>query len=467
MPGILRTYPPFRPGTPGGQRAPKGGTGSAAWPSKMVTAFRCSLPVFLSAALLAGCGSPGLEVDGDAIVEDSDELRVCAAGPTVEGIDVSYYQNTVDWPLVRGSGRRFAFARISDGARFSDPVFARNWAGIKSAGLIRGAYQFFRPGQDAAAQADVVVRAVGRLGAGDLPVVLDLEESDGESSATVMSRALTWIDRVTAGTGKKPILYTSLGFLDAIRGTAPLNGLTLWVANYGRVCPYLPAGFANWQFWQYSDKGSVRGVTGNVDVNVFNGTFAQLEALANGGASPAISGPAAPRAPVKVSLKWSRAGGEWSFDASSDPAVAKVVVKVEGYTVGEATAATNFDFRYRFNYAKEGRAIDAVAYDAAGVRIGTSTGLIDSTTAKGRVAIQPRSDGSWEFALEEAPTGVASIEVRADGFLLRDGVSGATRSARNAVRSVLVQTGARVIEIKMYNANGGVRGTLRRTFTRP
>lgn len=398
---------------------------------------------------------------GDEIVEDADELRVCAKGPTVEGVDVSYYQGTVNWPSVRAAGRRFAIARISDGATFNDPTFQRNWSGIKAAGMIRGAYQFFRPGQDPIAQADLVVRAVGRLGSGDLPVVLDLEDSDGQSSATVMSRALRWIDRVAAGTGKKPILYTSVGFLDGVRGTAPFNEMTLWVANYGVACPYLPGGFANWQFWQYGDKGRVSGVTGNVDVNVFNGTYAQLEAMANG---QAISIPPVAATPTKVSLKWAREGDTWAFDTSSEPSVAKVVLDVEGYRIGEATAASNFDLRYRFNYAKEGRAIEATAFDAQGRKLGVSSGLIDSTRTSGRVAVQPRSDGSWEFALEEAPSGVASIEVRADGYLLRDGATGATRSTRKAVRSVLTIKGSRQIEVRTFDGSGRLRGTLRRTF---
>ncbi len=417
--------------------------------------------VFAS-TLLAGCAGPAMV--GDEIVEDADELRVCAKGPTVEGVDVSYYQGTVNWASVRASGRRFAIARISDGATFNDPTFQRNWSGIKAAGMIRGAYQFFRPGQDPVAQADLVVRAVGRLGSGDLPVVLDLEDSDGQSSATVMSRALKWIERVQAGTGKKPILYTSVGYLDGVRGTAPFNGMTLWVANYGVACPYLPSGFANWQFWQYGDTGRVSGVTGNVDVNLFNGTYAQLEALANGSASPT---PPAAATATKVSLKWTREGDTWAFDTSSEPNVAKVVLEVEGFTIGEATAATNFDLRYRFNYAKEGRGIEAIAYDAQGRKLGVSSGLIDSTQGAGRVAVQPRSDGSWEFALEEAPAGVASIEVRADGYLLRDGATGATRSTRKAVRSVLTIKGTRQLEVRTFDAGGRLRGTLRRAFVNP
>jgi GH25 family lysozyme M1 (1,4-beta-N-acetylmuramidase) len=425
---------------------------------------RSSLALVFAATVLSGCGAA--PTAGDEVVESEEALRVCVVGATVEGVDVSTYQGSVNWAAVRSSGRRFAIARVSDGTRSIDATFARNWAGIKGAGMIRGAYQYFRAGQDPVAQADLVVRAVGRLGDGDLPVVLDLEDSDGQSSATVMRRALAWIDRVSQGTGKRPVLYTSVGFLDAIRGTAPLNDMTLWVANYGVSCPYLPAGFGAWTFWQYSDKGRVPGISPNVDTNVFNGTYAELEAFANGG-SIAAPTPAAPTAATQVSLKWSRTGDTWAFDASSEASVTKVVLEVDGYKIGEATAATNFDLRYRFNVAKAGRSIVATAYDASGRAIGRSSGLIDSTQTAGRLAVQPRSDGSWEFVLEEAPSAVASVEVRADGVLLRDGVSGTTRSTRNSVRSVLVTTGPRLIAMSTYDTSGRVRGTITRTFVRP
>src|SRR5690242_3432914 len=71
---------------------------------------------------------------------------VCELGPTTPGIDVSYYQESIQWKRVRRDGGVvFAFIRVSDGLTVEDPLFSANWNGAKRAGIMRGAYQHFRP----------------------------------------------------------------------------------------------------------------------------------------------------------------------------------------------------------------------------------------------------------------------------------------------------------------------------------
>ena len=77
-----------------------------------------SLPC-LAAACSSG-GSGGGECTGNG----NEALRTCAAGPVVHGVDVSYYQGTVNWAQVKASGRAFAFARVSDGLSVIDAQFA-------------------------------------------------------------------------------------------------------------------------------------------------------------------------------------------------------------------------------------------------------------------------------------------------------------------------------------------------------
>ncbi len=112
------------------------------------------------APLLAGCGASG--AGGDAPLGEAQEASVCAAGTTVKGVDVSVYQGTVNWPDVKAAGNDFAIARISDGS-YLDTDFTKNWAGIKSAGMVRGAYQFFEPGEDPVTQANIVIGAAVAL----------------------------------------------------------------------------------------------------------------------------------------------------------------------------------------------------------------------------------------------------------------------------------------------------------------
>lgn len=78
----------------------------------------------------------------------------------VRGIDVSDYQGTVNWPAVARAGIEFAVTKATEGGTFVADSFTRNWSGIRSAGLVRGAYHFYRPRTDALAQANLFLNIV-------------------------------------------------------------------------------------------------------------------------------------------------------------------------------------------------------------------------------------------------------------------------------------------------------------------
>jgi lysozyme len=226
----------------------------------------------------SGCGaqhSVGASLD--------EAATVCAAGATVTGIDVSHYDGTVDWTQVAAAGRKFGIAKATEGTGSHDSTFAANWSSMKSAGLLRGAYHFFRSNEDAQAQAQAFVNALGALGPGDLPPMLDLETSDGESGSTVASKALAWLQAVEQMTGRKPILYTYPDFWqNQIGAPSGFTDYPLNIANYGVKCPNVVGSWPTWTIWQNSDTGSVSGVSGQVDEDVFNGDLASLMKLADG-----------------------------------------------------------------------------------------------------------------------------------------------------------------------------------------
>lgn len=207
---------------------------------------------------------------------------------TVPGIDVSYWDSGIDWPKVRATGQRYVFIKATEGDFYSDPTFDDNWAGAKSAGLLRGAYHFFRCNVDPKKQAEKFIAYVNTMDdQGELPPVLDLETNDGQNKDKVISRAKTWIDLVEAEFGRKPIIYSGQYFLQdyfsAPGGGPPpwAKGYPLWLAQYPNqyspgMMPYLPTGWFTWMFWQYSDKGQVNGINAAVDMNLFNGTLEEL-----------------------------------------------------------------------------------------------------------------------------------------------------------------------------------------------
>src|SRR5687768_1787101 len=88
---------------------------------------------------------------------------VCADGETVDGIDVSYWQGAIDWPAVAADGIEFAFIRASHGLGTVDTRYQENWAGARAAGIMRGTYQYFSPGEDVIAQADLMLEMMGPL----------------------------------------------------------------------------------------------------------------------------------------------------------------------------------------------------------------------------------------------------------------------------------------------------------------
>ncbi|NUN15620.1 MAG: hypothetical protein HUU55_18505 [Myxococcales bacterium] len=203
-------------------------------------------------------------------------LKVCAAGPTTYGLDVSKWQGDIDWAKVAASGVKFVITRIAHGTGH-DPYFESNWAAIKAHGMVRGAYQFYAPLQDTAAQAQEVIKSVGMLQPGDLPVVLDVEWTDGTPNAKEIQK---WVDLVTQGTGKRPMIYTAVGYWNQFF-TTEFKDLDLWVANWEATCPSIPAGWDNWLFWQTSGGGgTVPGIKGGVDENLFNGTLEDLHYVA-------------------------------------------------------------------------------------------------------------------------------------------------------------------------------------------
>lgn len=207
---------------------------------------------------------------------------------TVPGIDVSYWDSGIDWPKVRATGQRFMFAKATEGDFYADPTFAANWSGAKAAGLLRGAYHFFRCNVDPKKQASKFIDYVKSVkDDGELPPVLDLETPDGQTKDKIIARAKTWLDLVEAAFGKKPIIYSGQYFLQdylsEAGGGPPVwaKDYPLWLAQYPNNYvegsqPFLPRGWFKWTFWQYSEKGSVNGINASVDLNLFNGSLEEL-----------------------------------------------------------------------------------------------------------------------------------------------------------------------------------------------
>jgi len=200
------------------------------------------------------------------------------------GIDVSSFQKVIDWSGVKQAGVQFAFIKASEGITLVDEMFASNAKSARNFGIPFGAYHFFRPNDDVADQVNNFCNAVGTLQPGDLPPVLDVEDDTIWAPYTLSQRITmitSWMSAVQKRLGVAPMIYTSPSFAKAILGSSSeLNQYLLWIADWitGDE-PVVPAPWTVWTFWQNSDSGTVTGIIGGVDLDLFNGTSADMDKL--------------------------------------------------------------------------------------------------------------------------------------------------------------------------------------------
>lgn len=193
----------------------------------------------------------------------------------IQGIDVSHDQGTIDWTQVADAGKRFVFIKATQGITETDPHFQANWQGAKAAGLLRGAYHYYQPGDDPVKQAEHFLSVVS-LEPGELPLVLDVETLGSQTASELVSGLRIWLAAVQKSTGATPIVYTDPGFWNGL-GTSDFSEYPLWAADYNAEGPVLPAGWTAWAFWQYSESGTVSGISGPVDLDVFQGNIEELQ----------------------------------------------------------------------------------------------------------------------------------------------------------------------------------------------
>ena len=201
----------------------------------------------------------------------------------VRGIDVSHFQGVIDWAQVAATGIKFAITKATEGATVKDNQFNANYAGIQANGMIRGAYHFFHPSQNAQAQAANFLSQVKALAPGDLPPALDVEVNDNQGASVIINGVRQWLQAVEAALGRQPMIYTSASFWNAnLGGTGEFSDCPLWVAHYTfNPQPNIPNGFASYAIWQFSELGTIDGVSGNnVDLDRFNGSEDDLRTLA-------------------------------------------------------------------------------------------------------------------------------------------------------------------------------------------
>jgi lysozyme len=192
------------------------------------------------------------------------------------GIDVSEYQGKINWSYVDTLEKKYplhyVFIRATVGKDRKDYQFKRNWLGAKENKMIRGAYHYYRPNENSLEQAELFIKTVS-LQKGDLPPVLDIEKLPKNLSIANLKLGLKrWLQAVESHYGVKPIIYTGERYYDDFL-KEEFSDYLFWIANYNL---YREEIAEDWLFWQFTEKASIPGIKGNVDVNIYNGDLQQL-----------------------------------------------------------------------------------------------------------------------------------------------------------------------------------------------
>jgi lysozyme len=198
----------------------------------------------------------------------------------IHGIDVSRYQAAIDWEAVRDMQDKnikigFAFMKATEGLGNVDGTFRRNWFKAREAKITRGAYHFFIASKSGKAQAENFIQTV-TLTKGDMPPVLDIEQTYGASVTDIQQRTKDWLQMIEKQYKVKPIIYTNVDFYQNFLA-GKFDDYPIWVAHY--LVKDKPRIKREWLFWQHNETGRVNGIDAYVDFNVFNGDSTDFKKL--------------------------------------------------------------------------------------------------------------------------------------------------------------------------------------------
>jgi lysozyme len=223
-------------------------------------------------------------------------LATQEANLVVGGPDVSKVQGDVNWVAVRGAGYDICFPKVADGDIVDTTFSPGRITNINAAGLSYSPYYFGRVAnpangeRDARAECAMAVYFATKQGwgkPGDLPLVLDFENDSlmGQPAAKAAAHLILFLKAYKGLMGHYAWLYSNpstLGVIVPAMSDADKQWLVsnhpLWIAHIGAPKPTVTP-WSDWTFWQYTDAGTIPGITGKVDINRANITKAQLDGL--------------------------------------------------------------------------------------------------------------------------------------------------------------------------------------------
>lgn len=215
---------------------------------------------------------------------------------TAQGIDVSYHQGTIDWEKVKNSGQvDFAIIRCGigmDQTNQDDTQWENNTSECERLGIPYGTflYSYADTVEKARSEAQHVVRLVQGKNL-TYPIYYDMEDNSVMNkidSKTAGEIAQTFLNTLEANGYKNVAVYSSKSLFETKLTADIFNRYPRWVAHYNDTCGYQ----GSYHMWQYTNKGQIDGITGNVDLDYKIGNWTSA------GYTPAPATPTTPAAPA-------------------------------------------------------------------------------------------------------------------------------------------------------------------------
>lgn len=203
-------------------------------------------------------------------------FMTCLTSESVPGIDVSYYQGTIDWEQVRQAGIEFAFVRVgfrraATGTLSEDELARKNLREAKEAGLKVGAYFFSQAtsAKEAREEAEYALSILQNFQL-DLPLAYDWETVEGgsrtdEMTPETLTKCIKAFCNTVEESGYQSMVYFNHDLSQTLLDVSKLPGVPVWFAMY-HTYPDAPC---KPDYWQYTEQGEVPGINGYVDLNLY------------------------------------------------------------------------------------------------------------------------------------------------------------------------------------------------------
>lgn len=189
-----------------------------------------------------------------------------------QGIDVSEWQGRINFKEVAESGIEVVYIRASEGTSYIDPYFMDNYRGAKENGIRVGFYHFLTATttEEAEREAKFFVSNIKGLEP-DCKLAMDFEVFNGLGREEINRISKVFLEKVEELSGKECVIYSDASNARDVFDEELAKKYPIWVADYFVDEPANNGKWDSWVGFQYSDKGRIKGISGNVDRDRFTG----------------------------------------------------------------------------------------------------------------------------------------------------------------------------------------------------